>query len=42
MARYRHYDCSRMMMVPVSLEEHLQPGTLENMPSIMLLNKVLT
>ena len=28
MARYRHYDYSQMMM-PVSLEEQLMPGTLE-------------
>jgi transposase len=29
MARYRDYDYSQMMMVPVSLEEQLIPGTLE-------------
>jgi hypothetical protein len=29
MARYRHYEYSQMIMVPVSLEEQLQPGTLE-------------
>ena len=29
MARYRDYDYSQMMMVPVSLEEQLMPGTLE-------------
>ena len=29
MARYKGYDCRQMMMVPVSLEEQLMPGTLE-------------
>jgi len=29
MARYRDYDYSQMMMVPVSLQEQLTPGTLE-------------
>lgn len=29
MARYKHYDYDQMMMVPVSLEEQLMPGTLE-------------
>ena len=29
MAGYRDYDYSQMIMVPVSLEEQLQPGTLE-------------
>ena len=29
MAKYRDYDYSRMIMVPVSLEEQLMPGTLE-------------
>jgi transposase len=29
MARYKHYDYDQMMMVPVSLEEQLIPGTLE-------------
>ncbi len=30
MARYKHYDYSQMMMVPVSLEHQLVPGTLEH------------
>jgi hypothetical protein len=30
MVRYRHYEYSQMMMVPVFLEEQLQPGTLEH------------
>ena len=29
MARYKHYDYNQLMMVPVSLEEQLMPGTLE-------------
>ncbi|MBW1697058.1 MAG: hypothetical protein JRK26_09700 [Deltaproteobacteria bacterium] len=29
MARYRAYDYKQLMMVPVSLEEQLVPGTLE-------------
>ena len=29
MARYKHYDYRQMMMIPVSLEEQLVPGTLE-------------
>ncbi len=29
MARYKHYDYEQLMMVPVSLEEQLIPGTLE-------------
>jgi len=29
MARYKHYDYDQLMMVPVSLEEQLVPGTLE-------------
>ena len=29
MARYKRYDYSQMMMVPVSLEEQLMPGTIE-------------
>ena len=29
MARYKQYDYNQMMMVPVSLEEQLMPGTLE-------------
>ena len=29
MARYKHYNYNQMMMVPVSLEEQLMPGTLE-------------
>ncbi len=29
MARYKHYDYDQLMMVPVSLEEQLIPGTLE-------------
>ena len=29
MARYKHYDYDQMMMVPVSLEEQLIPGSLE-------------
>ena len=29
MARYKHYDYKQRMMVPVSLEEQLMPGTLE-------------
>ena len=29
MAKYRDYDYSQMIMVPVSLEEQLMPGTLE-------------
>ena len=29
MARYKHYDYSQMMMVPVSLKGQLMPGTLE-------------
>ena len=30
MARYKHYDYDQLMMVPVSLEEQLIPGTLEH------------
>ena len=29
MARYKRYDYNQFMMVPVSLEEQLMPGTLE-------------
>ena len=29
MARYKHYDYNQLMIVPVSLEEQLMPGTLE-------------
>lgn len=29
MARYKHYDYDQLMMIPVSLEEQLMPGTLE-------------
>ena len=29
MARYKPYDYDQLMMVPVSLEEQLMPGTLE-------------
>jgi len=29
MARYKHYDYDQLIMVPVSLEEQLMPGTLE-------------
>ena len=29
MARYKRYDYNQLMMVPVSLEEQLMPGTLE-------------
>ena len=29
MARYKHYDYNQLMLVPVSLEEQLIPGTLE-------------
>ncbi|MFC1891082.1 IS1182 family transposase [Thermodesulfobacteriota bacterium] len=29
MARYKHYDYSQRVMIPVSLEEQLMPGTLE-------------
>jgi transposase len=29
MARYKHYNYDQLMMVPVSLEEQLIPGTLE-------------
>jgi transposase len=29
MARYKHYDYRQLMMIPVSLEEQLVPGTLE-------------
>ena len=29
MARYHHYDYDQLMLVPVSLEEQLTPGTLE-------------
>ena len=29
MARYKYYDYDQLMMVPVSLEEQLMPGTLE-------------
>jgi len=29
MARYKHYDYDQLMMLPVSLEEQLIPGTLE-------------
>ena len=29
MARYKHYDYNQLMMVPVSLEKQLMPGTLE-------------
>ena len=29
MARYKHYDYKQLIMVPVSLEEQLMPGTLE-------------
>ncbi len=30
MARYKHYDYDQMIMVPVSLEDQLIPGTLEH------------
>jgi hypothetical protein len=29
MARYKHYDYNQMTMVPVILEDQLEPGTLE-------------
>ena len=29
MARYKHYDYAQTMMIPVSLEQQLLPGTLE-------------
>ena len=29
MARYKHYDYDQLIMVPVSLEDQLIPGTLE-------------
>jgi len=29
MAKYKHYDYDQLMMVPVSLEDQLVPGTLE-------------
>ena len=29
MARYRHYNYDQMIMLPVSLEKQLIPGTLE-------------
>jgi transposase len=29
MAKFKHYDYKQMLMVPVSLEEQLIPGTLE-------------
>ena len=29
MARYKPYDYDQLMMVPVSLEDQLMPGTLE-------------
>ena len=29
MAKYKHYDYSQMVMIPVSLEKQLMPGTLE-------------
>jgi transposase len=29
MARYKHYDYDQLLMVPVSLEDQLMPGTLE-------------
>ena len=29
MAKYKRYDYSQMVMLPVSLEEQLMPGTLE-------------
>ena len=29
MARYKPYDYNQLLMVPVSLEEQLVPGTLE-------------
>ena len=29
MARYKYYDYDQLMMVPLSLEEQLMPGTLE-------------
>jgi len=29
MAKYKHYDYSQDVLIPVSLEHHLMPGTLE-------------
>ena len=29
MARYKYYDYNQLVMVPVSLEDQLMPGTLE-------------
>ena len=29
MAKYKHYDYSQMVMIPVSLEDQLMPATLE-------------
>ena len=29
MARYKHYDYSQSVLIPVSLEQQLMPGTLE-------------
>jgi hypothetical protein len=30
MARYKHYDYNQLMMVPVSLEDQLMPGTFKS------------
>lgn len=30
MARYKPYDYDQMMMVPISLPDQLEPGTLEH------------
>ena len=29
MAKYKHYDYSQSLLIPVSLQEQLMPGTLE-------------
>jgi transposase len=29
MAKYKHYDCSQDVLIPVSLKDQLIPGTLE-------------
>jgi hypothetical protein len=30
MARYKHYDCGQMKLVPVSFEQQILPGTFEH------------
>lgn len=40
MARYKHYNYSQLMMVPVCLDEQLMPGTLEHTIHTLIENEI--